>query len=179
MNVSHWLGTAAATPTVAGVPEVDVTHWLGTAVATPTAAGVPEVDVTHWIGADIFASGASPNAPGVPLVDLVRNLGTVVPVLVGGRHDVSVGAMAANVLSASALATDAVTKILTTAITEAYRANGAAPTIAQFISEILAHLGEATISGTTKTIKQLDHITAAETFTLDSATDPTSITRAT
>ena len=29
------------------MPEVDVTHWLGTAAATPTTAGVPEVDVTH------------------------------------------------------------------------------------------------------------------------------------
>lgn len=29
-NVTHWLGTAAATPTVAGVPEVDVTHVGGT-----------------------------------------------------------------------------------------------------------------------------------------------------
>lgn len=30
-NVTHWLGTAAATPTVAGVPEVDVTHLVGVA----------------------------------------------------------------------------------------------------------------------------------------------------
>jgi hypothetical protein len=28
-NVTQWLGTAAATPTVAGVPEVDVTHIAG------------------------------------------------------------------------------------------------------------------------------------------------------
>lgn len=69
--------------------------------------------------------------------------------------------------------------ILTTAITEAYRANGAAPTLAQFISEVLAHLGEAAISGTTKTINKLDHSTGAATFTLDSATDPATITRAT
>ncbi len=69
--------------------------------------------------------------------------------------------------------------ILTTAITEAYRANGAAPTIAQALSEILAHLGEAAISGTTKTINKFDHSTPAETFTLDDATVPTSITRAT
>lgn len=30
-NVTTWLGTAAATPTVAGVPEVDVTHLVGVA----------------------------------------------------------------------------------------------------------------------------------------------------
>lgn len=49
-DVNLWLGTAAATPTVAGVPEVDVTHWIGTAAATPTVAGVPEVDMTHLGG---------------------------------------------------------------------------------------------------------------------------------
>ena len=68
---------------------------------------------------------------------------------------------------------------LTTAITEAYRANGAAPTLAQFMSEVLAHLGESSISGTTKTINKLDHSTAAATFTLDDANTPASITRAT
>jgi len=51
VNVGQWLGTAAATPTVAGVPEVDLTHWLGTAAAAPTVAGVPEVDITHVNGA--------------------------------------------------------------------------------------------------------------------------------
>ena len=49
-DTTQHLGTAAATPTVAGVPEVDVTHWLGTAAATPTVAGVPEVDLTHISG---------------------------------------------------------------------------------------------------------------------------------
>lgn len=50
VDVRTWLGTAAATPTVAGVPEVDVTHWIGTAAAAPTVAGVPEVDLTHIAG---------------------------------------------------------------------------------------------------------------------------------
>ncbi len=39
-------------------PSVSVTHWNGTAVATPTTAGVPEVDVTHVIGDPIVASSA-------------------------------------------------------------------------------------------------------------------------
>jgi hypothetical protein len=64
-------------------------------------------------------------------------------------------------------------------MSESYRANGAAPTLAQAQCEILAHLGEASISGTTKTIKKLDHATTAATFTLDSATDPATISRAT
>jgi hypothetical protein len=67
----------------------------------------------------------------------------------------------------------------TTQVTESYRADGAAPTLAQAACEILAHLGEASILGTTKTIKKFDGTTAAETFTLNDATTPTSITRAT
>ncbi len=54
VDVGEWLGTAAATPTTAGVPEVDVTFWLGTACSTPTTAGLPEVDVLH-IGASAAA----------------------------------------------------------------------------------------------------------------------------
>jgi hypothetical protein len=49
-DVTHWLGTAAATPTTAGVPEVDVTHWNGTAVATPDTAGHPKVTVKSGTG---------------------------------------------------------------------------------------------------------------------------------
>jgi hypothetical protein len=45
VNVVKWLGTAAATPTVAGVPEVDVTHLLGTAHLAPGTAGTPDVNV--------------------------------------------------------------------------------------------------------------------------------------
>jgi hypothetical protein len=41
----------APAPTAAGtLPSVSVGEWLGTAVATPTVAGVPEVDVTHAAG---------------------------------------------------------------------------------------------------------------------------------
>src|SRR3990167_6139668 len=39
-----------AAESVAGKPKVDVDAWLGTAAATPTVAGVPEVDLTHIAG---------------------------------------------------------------------------------------------------------------------------------
>lgn len=41
------------------VLSVDVTQWLGTAVATPTNAGVPEVDMTHVAGTLATGSTAS------------------------------------------------------------------------------------------------------------------------
>ena len=61
---------------------VDVGRWLGGVIPAQTVAGVPEVDVTIYLG------GAA-------------------PALVGGRYDASVGAMAANVLTATAIAASA------------------------------------------------------------------------
>ncbi len=84
VDVVKWLGTAAATPTVAGVPEVDLTHWLGTGVSV-NVAGKPTVDVTN-IGAssqslidlkDFVDSGYDPvtnKVQGVVLADTVTTL---------------------------------------------------------------------------------------------------------
>jgi hypothetical protein len=47
-DVRGWLGTVPATPTVAGVPEVDITHFNGT--AGTFAAGRPEVNTSHVAG---------------------------------------------------------------------------------------------------------------------------------
>ena len=44
VNTAQWLGTACATPTVNGVPEVDVTHFGGT--AGTFASGIPTADLT-------------------------------------------------------------------------------------------------------------------------------------
>lgn len=54
-DVVQWNGTAVATPTVAGVPEVDVTHFNGT--AGTFSAGRPEVNTTHAAGT-AWGSGA-------------------------------------------------------------------------------------------------------------------------
>jgi len=65
------------------------------------------------------------------------------------------------------------------ALTEGYRANGAQGTLGEILYEILAHLGEASIVGTIKTIAGLDHTSPAATFTLNDPNAPTSITRTT
>jgi hypothetical protein len=89
---------------------------------------------------------------------------------------------AAGAINAAALAADAATEIATAVytgqMTESYRAAGVAPTFAQVAFELIAHMGDSAISGTTKTLKKLDG-TTAKTFTLDSSTTPTSITEAT
>lgn len=65
------------------------------------------------------------------------------------------------------------------AMTEGYAADGATGTLNQLLYMILQSIHEFAISGTTRTVKKLDGTTDAMTFTLDSATAPTSTTRAT
>jgi len=113
----------------------------------------------------------------------VNGNGHVASVLHSSEPDsIVVGAFAAGAIDAAALASDAATEIatatLTTAMTESYRAAGVAPTLAQAAFEMLAHMGDSAISGTTKTLKKIDG-TTAKTFTLNSSTAPTSITEAT
>ena len=112
VSVTQWLGTAAATPTVAGVPEVDVTHWIGTAAATPTVAGVPETDTTHWNGTAV----ATPDTAGHPKVTIKDGAGAGEINLTAGAVDtvtavtnaVTVGTINAGVITATAIATGAI-----------------------------------------------------------------------
>lgn len=89
----------------------------------------------------------------------------------------SVSALANNSITAAALAADAVAEIWTTSLTEAYGTDGSAMTGAQLLYLILGNVGEFAISGTTKTVKKLDGSTTGATYTLDSSSSPTSITR--
>jgi len=73
----------------------------------------------------------------------------------------------------------AVAALLTTQMTEAYAADGVAPTVAQALFAIMQRLTEFAISSTTITVKKLDGSTTAFTLALDDATTPTSSTRAT
>jgi hypothetical protein len=68
--------------------------------------------------------------------------------------------------------------VLTRQMTEAYRAAGVAPTLAQAMFELVAQMGDRDIVGQTLTLHKLDG-TAAKTFSLNDANNPTSITEAT
>lgn len=65
----------------------------------------------------------------------------------------------------------------TTAMTESYAANGAAPTPVQAIMGIHQHLMQFAISGTSYTVKKLDNATTAYVGTLDDATSPSGLVR--
>ena len=62
-------------------------------------------------------------------------------------------------------------------LAESYAADGATGTLAELLYEIKALLSEKSISGVTVTTKKLDGTTTAATYTLNDATNPTSITR--
>ena len=85
----------------------------------------------------------------------------------------------ATAASITALNDISVADVLASVLTESYATDGAAPTLTQAVMLILQHLSESSITGTTKTVKQLDGSTTAATFTLDDASSPSSITRAT
>lgn len=67
--------------------------------------------------------------------------------------------------------------LLTTAMTEGYRADGATGSVRDLLYEIKSQLGEFAISGITKTNKKIDGTTTSFLETLDSSTAPTSVTR--
>lgn len=79
----------------------------------------------------------------------------------------------------AALNNISVADILTTQMTEAYAADGVAPTLAQALFLIQQTIGDFAISGTTMTVKKLDGLNTSATYTLTDASNPTGRTRAT
>lgn len=69
--------------------------------------------------------------------------------------------------------------VASAALTEGYPTLNGTGTLNHMLYAILQHLEEASISGTTKTVKKRDASTTAETLTLNDSSNPTSITRAT
>lgn len=242
VSVTQWLGTAAATPTVAGVPEVDITHIAGAAVSTSTAQlGVNAVQAggTAWgsgaitaasiaadaIGASELAadaateianavwaldatgqqtqgsfgqvlgdSGATAESAwtragniysriGVPVgasisADIAGvqadtdNIQTRIPAaLVSGRIDASVGAMVANVLTASALAADAVDEIWDEIFEGSLTARQG---LRLFLSALVGKLAGA--ATTTVTIRDNADTKARVTATVDADGNRTAVT---
>jgi hypothetical protein len=231
VDLSHWLGTAAATPTVAGVPEVDVTHYAGSAtdvstmpaslaatladtnelqtdwanggrldlIIDATLADTNELQ-TDWVNGGRLDLILDATATASALASLVTTVGVAGAGLTeaGGTGDhltaINLPDQTMNItgditgnLSGSvgsvttktgyALTSDYDFAKGTVAVTEAYAADGAAPTPVQALMLIQQALTEVSISSTTMTIKKLDGSTTAATLTLNSAATPTSKTR--
>jgi hypothetical protein len=78
-------------------------------------------------------------------------------------------------LPTNAELTAAIITGLTTALTEGYRGTGATGSVRDLLYEIMALIGDHSISGTVKSIRRING-TIVKTYTLDSASAPTSIT---
>lgn len=163
--------------------DISVVQIAGAAVSTTTAQlGVNAVSLSNnAITAASINADAITDAKVASDVTIASVTGSVGSVASGG---ITAASIATDAIDADALAADALTeiftKIATTAFTEAYSAKGATVTLANFIYETLQQLQEASTGGTTtETIKKRDQTTTAFTATLNSATAPTSITRAT
>lgn len=131
---------------------------------------------------DILTDTAVIGAYGAGLTALATaaNLATVDTVVDSILADTGTDGVVVASISDGAIGAAAVADIFsTTAITESYGTDGSALTVAQALYLIVAHMGEHAITSTTKTLKQLDGSSTAATFTLDDATSPTSIYRAT
>lgn len=158
----------------------NVTWWNGSAVGAPATAGYPAVTIKDGTG-----TGELDTLSGKVLL---QDGAVTAAVVATGAIDadaiadnaIDAGAIATGAIDADALAADVINDIFQgTALTQSYATDGAAATPAQLLYMIWAMLAEKSVSGTTLTVKQLDGTTTAMTFTLNSATDPTSITRAT
>lgn len=115
-NVVKWLNTAVPTPTVAGVPNVNTKTWndLTTAALplTPTVAGrALDVSAGGEAGVDWANVGSPTTTVGLSgtTVKTATDVTALLPAaLVGGRIDASVGAVAANAITAAAIAAGAI-----------------------------------------------------------------------
>lgn len=99
---------------------------------------------------------------------ILEDTGTTIPAQISGLNNLS----AANVNA------ELVDVLRTDTIPDSYATDGSQPTMAQAVLAIWQFLTEKSVSGTTVTVNKPDGSTAAMTFTLDSATAPTAITRA-
>lgn len=106
------------------------------------------------------------------LIDAIKAKTDLIPADPADASDI------AALIDALPTASEIFTAVLTTALTEAYAANGAAPTLAQAIFAIHQRLMAFAMSGTAISVKKLDGSTEAFEITLDSATIPTSSARA-
>jgi hypothetical protein len=98
------------TPEMSFMPRVDVRAWLGTAAATPTTAGVPEVDITHIAGSAVSTTSAQLGVNVVNAAGTAWASGSLTSgVFASGA--ITATAIAADAIGASELAADAVTEI--------------------------------------------------------------------
>lgn len=189
-SVFSILAMGPSATTVSGTVNANVVQWNSSNVVAPNVAGIPLVDLKYTLGT--LSAGAAGyvapdwghvNAPTTTVNLSGTTVGVVTSSTVTTNNDKTGYSLTqtfpSNFSSLAITAGGAAKVDGTSALTESYAAQGAALTLAQSLYGINQFLGQHSTSGTTWTVKKRDASTTAKTFTLDSATAPTSITEAT
>jgi hypothetical protein len=188
-------GTALGTSLSFGVVG-DLSSTMKTSVttaataATPTAAAVTGAvgSVTGNVGGSVASvvniAGQSGDAYAATVTvgnSLSTDLGIIDGNIAGVATQISNlnNLSSANVTAAVPTAAAIATSVLTTAMTEAYPTQGSTFSLAKGMYQLVQDRGQASVTGTTKTLQKRDGTTAAKTFTLNDATNPTSVVETT
>lgn len=139
-------------------------------------------NVTGTVASVVGAVGSVTGNVGGNVVGSVASvIGNVGGNVVGSVASVTAAVTAGTVSDKTgyALSNAGIDALFTRQLTEAYAADGVAPTVAQALFLIQQRMTEFGIASTTMTIKKLDGSTTAATLTLNDASAPTAVTRAT
>jgi len=153
------------------------------AVKADTAAILTDTGTTLEADLDAIIAAVITNAAGVDIAaDIIAVKAETASIL---TDTAEIGAAGAGLTAVPWNATwDAevqseVDDALDTIVADSVPADGTRPTFEQALYMIWQFLAERSVSGTTVTVKKADGSTGLMTFTLNDATTPTSITRAT
>jgi hypothetical protein len=155
--------------------------WAAATSAMTTVGSIGK-KLADWVVGTIDTYTGNTKQTGDAYATLTAMKGTDNKILVSTDAQDLSGTLSVNAKKlngqAPPLGSDNKMQITTDAMTEAYAADGAAPSIQQALFAIQQFLQESSVLSTTLTVKKLNGSTVAMTFSLDSATTPTSITRA-
>src|SRR3990170_831739 len=198
-NLDHLVGTATGIPAIPAGTYIDQMMDDGTAVydrTTDSLQAIRDRGDAAWDTADVSALALQTSVD-----DLEGRLSAT---RAGYLDNLSAGAVALEATAQSILTDTAVIgaagagltavpwnatwdaevqsevdDALDTIVADSVPADGTRPTFEQALYMIWQFLAERSVSGTTVTVKKADGSTGLMTFTLNDATTPTSITRAT
>lgn len=127
INVAQWLGTAAATPTVAGVLEVDLTHIAGAVVSTTSAQ----------IGVNTVSTSAAAITSASIATDAIDD-----DAIATGA--IASTAFAAGAINAAAIAADAITDAKVAADVTIASVTGAVGSVTGSVGSVTGAVGSVT-----------------------------------
>ncbi len=171
-NATQILGTTVSTPATAGILDVNVKNMnnvAGTAITTIKAVqGLTTADTIATYTGNTVQTGDAYARLGAPAGASVS-----VDIATATTDILAIPTTAAPTTAAIASA------VLTTTMTEAYPTQGTTFSLAKGMYQLVQQAGQMSIIGTIETVKKRDGATTAKTFTLDSATSPTTISETT